>query len=179
MSLKHAVLALVAERRGHGYDLARRFEERVGPGWRLNPSAVYPALDQLERAGLVASASRDGGSRRSPRIVYSATRAGSDALDAWMRTTDAPLEPVRPDLHLKLAFGRAEHRSALVAHLLAGERAAVQLLARYPRADRHGVVAPAGDGWTSAACAFVDDGVAVRLRTDLAWLRRVRAALED
>lgn len=42
MSLKHAVLALVVERRGYGYDLAHRLEERVGPAWRLNPSAIYP-----------------------------------------------------------------------------------------------------------------------------------------
>src|SRR5689334_12195462 len=84
VSLTHAVLALVAERRSYGYELVRRFEQRVGPAWRLNPSAVYPALDQLERGGLVQSGARRGGTRRSPRIVYAATPAGTAALDAWL-----------------------------------------------------------------------------------------------
>ena len=162
MSLKHAILALVLERRGYGYELVQRFEERVGPGWRLNPSAVYPALDQLERDGLVTSAARHGGTRRSPRIVYAATPAGAAALDAWLAVTDAPLEPVRSELHLGLAFAQPRHRAALGARLAAHERACGELLGRYPRA--HG--AP-----------LVDEAVVVRLRAELAWLAHARAAL--
>jgi DNA-binding PadR family transcriptional regulator len=164
MSLKHAVLALVAERRGYGYELVQRFEELVGPGWRLNPSAVYPALDQLERGGLVTSAARHGGTRRSPRIVYAATEAGAEALEAWLRTTDAPPEPVRSDLHLQIAFARREHRDALTAQLAAHERACTELLARYPRAG-------------TAGPALVDDAVVARLRAELAWLAHARGAL--
>lgn len=170
MSLKHAVLALVAERRGYGYELVQRLEERVGPGWRLNPSAVYPALDQLERGGLVTSAERRGGARRSPRIVYEPTSAGAAALDAWLRTTDAPPEPVRDDLHLRLAFARCEHRAALAAQLAAHERACAALLARYPRAHRDARAATSG---------LVDDAVVMRLRAELAWLARARALLGD
>ena len=136
MSLKHAVLALVVERRGYGYELVQRFEERVGPGWQLNPSAVYPALDQLERGGLVTSAARRGGTRRSPRIVYAPTDVGTAALEAWLGATNAPPEPVRADVHLRIAFARHEHRGALAAQLSAHERACGELLARYPRLRR-------------------------------------------
>src|SRR5215218_702464 len=126
MSLKHAVLALIAERRGYGYELVQRLEERVGPAWRLNPSAVYPALDQLERAGLVTSSARRGGTRRSPRIVYAPTPAGMTALETWLRATAAPPEPVRADLHLRLAFGRAEHHGALAVQLQAHAHACTE-----------------------------------------------------
>lgn len=174
MSLKHAVLALIAERRGYGYELVQRFEERVGPGWRLNPSAVYVALDQLERDGLAASAVRRGGSQRSPRVVYAPTPAGAAALDGWLRTTDTLPEPVRADLHLRLAFAQPQHRAALVAQLAAHERACAQLLARYPRDEP----ASASGGWSAAAAQLVDGAVTARLRAELAWLAEARRVVE-
>jgi DNA-binding PadR family transcriptional regulator len=166
MPLKHAVLALIAERRGYGYELVQRFDERVGPGWRLNPSAVYPALDQLEREGLATSAPRRGGTRRSPRVVYAPTTAGESALDDWLRAPDAVPEPVRADLHLRIAFARPEHRRAVARQLAAHGRACEELLARYPRANAH------------AGPALVDDAVVMRLRAELAWLAHARALLE-
>jgi DNA-binding PadR family transcriptional regulator len=172
MPLKHAVLALIVERRGYGYELVQRFEERVGPAWRLNPSAVYPALDQLEREGLATSAVRHGGTRRSPRVVYAATSAGEAALDAWMRATDAPPEPLRAELHLRLVFARPAHRLALAAQLAASERACGELLARYPRPhDDRPHAAPAGP-------VLVDDAVVARLRAELTWLAHARAVVQ-
>lgn len=167
MPLKHAVLALIAERRGYGYELVQRFEARVGPGWRLNPSAIYPALDQLEREGLATSALRHGGTRRSPRVVYAPTPAGEAALEAWLQEAAAPPEPVRAELHLRLAFARPRHRAALAAQLAAHERDCAELLARYPRADGAG-----------AGAVLLDDAVVARLRAELAWAERTRAALE-
>jgi DNA-binding PadR family transcriptional regulator len=167
MSLKHAVLALVAERRGYGYDLVQRFQDRVGPGWRLNPSAIYPALDQLERGGLVAAATQRGGTRRSPRVAYAATSAGAAALEAWLATPDTRPQPVRSDLHLKLAFARAEHRDALLAELAARERSSTELLAQCDQAT------------SPAARRLVDAAVAAHLEAELAWLREARATIQS
>ncbi len=164
MPLKHAVLALIAERRGYGYELVQRLEERVGPGWRLNPSAVYPALDQLERGGLAATTTGRGGSRRSPRVLYAATAAGVAALDAWQAATDAPPEPVRADLHLRIAFARPQDRAALAAQLASHERACAALLARYPRA-------------ADTTVGLLDDAVVTRLRAELAWTARARRSV--
>jgi DNA-binding PadR family transcriptional regulator len=169
MPLKHAILALVLERRGYGYELVQRFEERIGPGWRLNPSAVYPALDQLERDGLVTSVVRGGGARRSPRVVYTPTAAGEAALEAWLGALDAPSEPVRSDLHLRIAFARPAHRDALAVQIAAHERDAVALLERYPR--------PPGAPAVALGRALVDEAVAAHLQAELAWLARARASL--
>jgi DNA-binding PadR family transcriptional regulator len=166
MPLKHAVLALVAERRGYGYDLAQRLEQRVGPAWQLNPSAVYPALDQLERAGLVAASTRASGTRRSPRVLYAATPAGLAALEAWLTTAQPDPEPVRSDLLLRLAFARAEHGAALVAELAARERSTAALLARC-----------AADEPPTDARTLVDAAVAIRLAGEVAWLGRTRDRL--
>ncbi|HET6449399.1 MAG TPA: PadR family transcriptional regulator [Conexibacter sp.] len=169
MPLKHAMLALVLERRGYGYELVQRFEQRLGPGWCLNPSAVYPALDQLERDGLVTSVARHSGTRRSPRIVYAPTSAGEATLEAWLRTTDAMPEPVRSDLHLRIAFARPVHHAALAAQLAAHERDRSALLTRYPPSP----AAPSTTGRT-----LVDDAVIAHLRAELAWLAHVRTRIE-
>ncbi|HVR05288.1 MAG TPA: helix-turn-helix transcriptional regulator, partial [Solirubrobacteraceae bacterium] len=55
MSAKQAVLGLVIERPGYGYDLAQRLRERFGSSG-FAPTGVYSALDQLVAEGLVASA---------------------------------------------------------------------------------------------------------------------------
>ena len=55
MSAKYAVLGLVIERPGYGYQLAQRLEERFGCS-EFAPSGVYSALDQLSRDSLIRSA---------------------------------------------------------------------------------------------------------------------------
>ena len=71
MSAKNAVLGLVIERPGYGYDLARRLEERFGSSG-FAPTGVYSALDQLSSERLVRSAGShaDGANERAaPRTM--------------------------------------------------------------------------------------------------------------
>lgn len=123
------------------------------------------AIDQLERAGLIAGAVRERGTRRTTRVVYSATRAGDEALDAWLRTTDAPPEPIRSELLLRIAFARPEDREALLAQLAVQERACRELLGHCEPGAVPGVHALV----TSLALA--------RLRAELGWLREAREAI--
>ena len=93
MSVKYAVLGLLAQRRGYGYDLVQRFEEQVGPAWQLNAGAIYVALDKLEQEGLVrpivagdgeAPVTRRRTVRGAPRVIYEATpRASSASRTGW------------------------------------------------------------------------------------------------
>jgi hypothetical protein len=93
-----------------------------------------------------------------------------DALEAWLCATSAPAEPVRADVHLRIAFARREHHVALATQLAAHERACGDLLARYPR--------PHAAGRHTAGPTLVDDAVVTRLRAELAWLVQARTALE-
>jgi hypothetical protein len=71
MSAKYAVLGLVIERPGYGYQLAQRLEERFGSS-EFAPSGVYSALDQLSRDSLIRSAGEMGGGssrRAAPRTI--------------------------------------------------------------------------------------------------------------
>jgi DNA-binding PadR family transcriptional regulator len=107
MSAKHAVLGLVIERPGYGYQLAQRLEERFGSS-AFAPSGVYSALDQLSRDDYVRSAGEKGAGparRAAPRTIYEATEGGIDHFEEWM-LGPSPTPPLRDELHMKIALAR-------------------------------------------------------------------------
>ncbi len=70
--IRTAVLAILAEEPGHGYDVIQRLEEKTAGAWRPSPGSVYPTLQLLEDEGLVRSVERDG------KRVYEITDAGRE-----------------------------------------------------------------------------------------------------
>src|SRR3954466_11847392 len=74
--LRLLVLAMLAERPRHGYELIKAIEERTGGGYSPSPGVIYPTLAWLEDMGY-AIATADGG-RRS----YAVTDEGSAFLVA-------------------------------------------------------------------------------------------------
>ncbi len=73
--IRTALLALLADKPMHGYDLIRELEERSGGMWSPSPGSVYPTLQMLEDEGLVTSEEQDG------KKVYSLTDAGRAQLE--------------------------------------------------------------------------------------------------
>jgi DNA-binding PadR family transcriptional regulator len=61
--VRNAVLALLAERSMHGYEMIQELESRTGGIWRPSPGSVYPTLQLLEDEGLIA-AEESGGRKR-------------------------------------------------------------------------------------------------------------------
>jgi DNA-binding PadR family transcriptional regulator len=55
-----AILSMLSERPQHGYELMRQLEERSGRIYRPSAGTIYPALQQLEDEGLIASDTQDG-----------------------------------------------------------------------------------------------------------------------
>ncbi len=51
--LKLLILALVAEKPSHGYEIIKAIEERVAGAYSPSPGVVYPTLTMLEELGLV------------------------------------------------------------------------------------------------------------------------------
>jgi DNA-binding PadR family transcriptional regulator len=69
------LLALLAKRPMHGYDLMNALAERMGRRYKPSPGSIYPAVAVLEAEGLIDA--MDEGDRR----VYALTEAGRQALD--------------------------------------------------------------------------------------------------
>ncbi len=74
--LQLVLLALLAERPAHGYELIRTLEERSGGFYAPSPGMVYPALTYLDEIGH-ASVTQEGN-----RKLYSITDAGRAHLAA-------------------------------------------------------------------------------------------------
>ena len=72
--LQLVLLALLAERASHGYELMKALEERSGGFYSPSPGMIYPALTWLEEVGY-ASVAADGAKK-----LYSITEAGREHL---------------------------------------------------------------------------------------------------
>lgn len=169
MSMKYAVLGMLIERRGYGYDLANRLQRRLGPGFRAAYGAVYVSLDQLAKEQLVAESKRVQVGRQV-KVYYAATPAGEERFRAWMR--EAPSrEPLRGELYLKLAVAQGADLSLLRDELERLERECLRDIEAHSAliADQHD-----GDGpmrWEDAVRWLADSAVVERLHSDLRWIR--------
>ena len=59
-NVRAAILALLAERPMHGYEMIQELETRTGGIWRPSPGSIYPTLQLLEEEGLIAGEDVDG-----------------------------------------------------------------------------------------------------------------------
>jgi DNA-binding PadR family transcriptional regulator len=150
--LRLALLALLADGPGHGYDLMTRLEARFDGAYQASAGAIYPTLQQLEDEGLVSLEQVNG------RKVFHLTVAGQSEVDnrgneiaeiwsraAWrgewgvLREPDAA-EIVKPALRLMKTAVKAivkSHRDPAVVErirtLFEETRRQIELLGRSHR----------------------------------------------
>jgi len=87
--MRYPILALLAEKPSHGYELKQAFDDRFGAVWPpINVGQIYNTLSALERDSLVRS--EEVPQRGAPsRRVYELTDEGRTALDEWIRAPSA------------------------------------------------------------------------------------------
>lgn len=114
MSLRYAILGLLAREELSGYEITKRFDESVGYFWFAHAQQIYPELARLEREGLVASRLvRQSG--RPDKRLYRLTPQGLAALRRWV-TTPSPPTLVKDEFLVKVYnYGYAEPAAALAA----------------------------------------------------------------
>lgn len=88
MSLRFAILGLLAEASGSGYDLLRRFDETLANVWPATQSQLYSELNKLAAQEMIEICGRGGRGRK----VYRVTNAGGEALEQWIRSPDQDLD---------------------------------------------------------------------------------------
>jgi DNA-binding PadR family transcriptional regulator len=84
--LQLLILALLADKPRHGYELIKELDERSKGFYVPSPGMVYPALSYLEETGL-ASVSAEG-----TKKLYAVTPAGLSHLDEHRTAVDAMLQ---------------------------------------------------------------------------------------
>jgi len=80
MSLKHALLGMLADRPGSGYELTKRFELSLGNVWSAKHSQIYPELQKMTGLGWVTAGEEGARGRRE----YTITDDGRAELREWL-----------------------------------------------------------------------------------------------
>jgi PadR family transcriptional regulator AphA len=80
MSLRHAVLGLLAIEPATGYELTRKFDVSLSNAWHASHSQIYPELGKLEAEGMVEVVAT--GARNSR--TWALTPVGREELRRWM-----------------------------------------------------------------------------------------------
>ncbi len=181
MSVRMALLGLLAERPRNGYELKNAFEALVGgdENWEVKPAQVYTTLERLEAAGLVNRTSGEADSGPSPRTepdtgkgAYAITGAGRDALKDWFaRGTDAK-------------SGQDEFFVKLVSAMVSGEadpKAVIQTQRVHLLRELHDAtgIRDGFDPGSEMAQILLLDKAMMRLEADLRWLDMAEKRLED
>jgi DNA-binding PadR family transcriptional regulator len=171
-SLRGALLALLLERPGHGYDLANRLRERLGDSWAINRTYIYSLLDELEAEGLIVGRAEPVRHGRRVLVTFHPTELTSLALSQWMQTF-TPREPVRIGLQAKIAVAREGDAPWLLQALRGYERECLQLLqgtSATVTKRRH---------WRMLVLDCARDAIDGQLRAEIEWARRTRQRIAE
>ena len=99
MSLKYAILSLLAHDPLTGYELMKLFDGSVGYFWHATHPQIYKELARLERAGQIAhrSVAQRG---RPTKKIYSLSETGRNELLEWLHVP-ASAQRVKDEMMLK------------------------------------------------------------------------------
>jgi DNA-binding PadR family transcriptional regulator len=99
VSLKYAILSLLAHDPLTGYELMKLFDGSVGYFWHATHPQIYKELARLENAGQIAHRSVEQRGRPTKKI-YSLSESGRHDLMNWLRVP-ASVQRVKDDMMLK------------------------------------------------------------------------------
>ncbi|MDT5011749.1 MAG: hypothetical protein QOH57_3366 [Mycobacterium sp.] len=101
--VRAAILALLAERPMHGYEMIQQISDRSNGLWRPSPGSVYPTLQLLVDEGLIVGTESEGSKK-----LFELTDAGREATAT---TQTPPWEEITDDadpneVNLRAAAGQ-------------------------------------------------------------------------
>ncbi|HEY4669955.1 MAG TPA: PadR family transcriptional regulator [Tepidiformaceae bacterium] len=135
MSLRFAILGLLAHEELSGYELTKRFQSSVVYFWEARSQQIYPELTRMEEDSLVRSRLVEQVGRPDKRL-YSLTERGLDELTDWV-TTPSPLTLIKDDFMLKVySYGMADPEAARQA-VATQRRRHEERLAELRRIEKH------------------------------------------
>jgi DNA-binding PadR family transcriptional regulator len=173
MSVRNAILGLLAQHPRHGYELRAAFSAVVGgdENWDVKPAQIYTTLDRLEEAGLVERESDLGEGDEPSRRVYALTEDGNQALHTWFAES-VPTEHQRDEFFVKLMVAIVS-READPGRLIQTQRAHL-----YQELHEATTQRDSYDPRTEMAQMLLVDKAIMHLEADLRWLDIIEMRLE-
>lgn len=166
-----AVLGLLSGGEASGYDLQASARHNVNLILAPAKSRIYAVLPRLLERGLVTRkhVSQDN---RPAKQVYRLTEMGWETFRAWL--DDASQTPTRPQLLLKLFFGKHADPAALATQLRDYRESTAEELRFFEGVERTNLEDPDGHFKNLTVwCALAID------RALLRWADRSIAAIEE
>jgi DNA-binding PadR family transcriptional regulator len=100
---RYVILGLISHEPLSGYDIKKRVDIIVSHFWNVGFGQIYPTLAELEREGLAHKAAAAEEAKGPQKYVYTATEAGTQALQSWL-AQPARKEYTKYEILLKLYF---------------------------------------------------------------------------
>ena len=173
MSVRNAILGLLAQQPRHGYELRAAFETIVGGDaiWDVKPAQIYTTLARLQEAGLIEqdSIEQDGGPEK---IIYSLTPDGNRELSEWFNAGIAT-DHQRDEFFVKLMVSLYSEQADPYQVIRAQRKRLYQDLHDLT-GRRNGINAR-----RELAQIFLLDKSIMHLEADLRWLDLLEARLDD
>ncbi|MCR9247534.1 MAG: PadR family transcriptional regulator [bacterium] len=182
MSVRHSLLAILADQPTHGYGLKSTFERSTAGAWPLNVGQVYTTLARLQRDGLVepepaaspvgdAAATVDD--RDTGRQTWRITASGREALSTWFDEPIVADPPPRDELAIKVLLAvAAEHVD--VTDILHRQRTAT--MERLQQLTHHKHKA---DPDRELPWLLLLDALVLKTQAELEWIERCEQRLRE
>jgi DNA-binding PadR family transcriptional regulator len=172
LSVRNAILGLLAQKPRHGYELHAAFSAVVGGAtWDVKPAQIYTTLERLEESGLVQTESDLGEGQEPERRIYAITSDGHEALKEWF-ADGVPTEHQRDEFYVKLMIGLISGE-ADPAKIIQTQRSHLYQALHDATAQRDSY-----DPQTEIAQILLIDKAIMHLEADLRWLDIIEMRLE-
>ncbi len=112
MSLKHAIMVLLETESGSGYDLLKRFKQRLGFFWQASHQQIYQQLKVMHQDGLI-DCRLEAQQGKPDKKVYAMTSAGHQELVNWLNHA-CKAQKINDSLLVKLYGGHLLDKSVLL-----------------------------------------------------------------
>ncbi|MCX7038917.1 MAG: PadR family transcriptional regulator [Spirochaetes bacterium] len=171
MSLKFALLGLLAESPKHGYEIKRRFEGALGNIWSVSYGQLYPTLRRLSELGDVTKKTEPG-KKAADKNIYSITEKGRKKIDEWLLKPLRSTYSVKDEFTLRFLFFSKLSPVQVRDYLRAQREKTVLQKEIYER-----TLASRGDEMGCFLQAIIRRGI-IHLEAEIHWLDEVVADVE-
>jgi len=172
MSLKYALLGLLAESPKYGYEIKQEFEGSLGNVWSVSYGQLYPTLRRLSEVGWVTKQTAPG-KKAAEKNIYSITPKGKQRLDDWLLRPLRSSYKVKDEFTLKFLFFDKLPRDKVLEYLKAQQKKTVMQKENFQR-----TLVSIREELNFFLQAIIRKGI-IHLEAEIQWLEEVVNALES
>ena len=172
MSLKFALLGLLAEGPKYGYEIKQEFEGALGNVWSVSYGQLYPTLRRLSELEWVTKRTAPG-KKAAEKNIYSITPKGKKKLDEWLLKPLRSSYKVKDEFTLKFLFFNKLPKDKVLEYLRSQQQRTVMQKESFQR-----TLLSIRDDLDFYLQAIIRKGI-IHLEAENQWLEEVASELES